>query len=139
LPASYYQPPTAGKFKLDAPLGPKGCLTIGYGCGGSGPFRHFLRDGEDIAIGFLKLFLTTEPVDLSNIPQSSPFRQDGQTEQPPRHQPSPLSPLVTGIGDGLMPPLLKKKMKMTSTWDTITVPVVQRKANTQFKWRSNVI
>lgn len=52
---------------------PKASLTIGYGSGGSQPFAYTLRDGQDVDVGFLKLFLATEPVDLSYVSQDSPF------------------------------------------------------------------
>ena len=105
--ASYYQPPTAGKFKVDAPLGPKtndtsGSLAVGYGSGGSVPFTYFARDGQDVDVGFLKLFLTTEYVDFSNIPQSSPFNPDNRGWK-------------------------QAQLKTVSTWDTIIIPVVQRR------------
>jgi hypothetical protein len=104
--ASYYQPPTATQ-KLDVPLPKKannvpGSLSIGYGSGGLTPFSYFIRDGQDTDVGFLKLFLTTEPVDYSNIPQTSPFnfrqRSNGNYKPKPR--------LI---------------------WDTILVAIVQRR------------
>jgi len=107
LIASYYQPPTALK-NLDVPLSKKtangpGSLTIGYGSGGEVPYNYFMRDGQDIDVGFLKLFLTTQPVDYSNIPQSSPFE----------------------VGDRATAP---RKEKPRLIWDTILVQVVQRRA-----------
>jgi hypothetical protein len=61
-----------------------------------------MRDGQDVDIGFLKLFLTTEPVDYSNIPQTSPFHLDNR-------------------GNGT------HKAKPRLIWDTILVAVVQRR------------
>jgi len=80
-----------------------GSLTIGYGSGGIVPFVYFMRDGQDIDVGFLKMFLTTEPVDYSNIPQTSPFdlNDRGNATYKPK------------------PPLI---------WDTLLVAVVQRRA-----------
>ncbi|KAH7921893.1 hypothetical protein BV22DRAFT_1131903 [Leucogyrophana mollusca] len=68
----YYQPPTSGG-KVDAPLPPGESLTIGYGSGGAAPIRIYMRDGQDIDVGFLKLFLSTEPVDLTHVSQKTPF------------------------------------------------------------------
>ncbi len=99
---SYYQPPTAGMFKVDPPIGPKGSLTIGYGSGGSSPFNYLLRDGQDIDVGFLKLFLSTAPVDFSNIPQRSPFYVDPRKGR-------------------------LAQVKTMSVWNTLLVTVVQRR------------
>jgi hypothetical protein len=104
--ATYYQPPTSAQ-NLDVPLPQKkknipGSLSIGYGCGGSAPFSYFLRDGQDIDVGFLKLFLTTEPVDYSNIPQPSPFEPSDRGAR-------------------------RIKPKARLIWDTILVAVVQRR------------
>ena len=105
--ASYYQPAIALK-KLDVPLpakkgkGEPGSLTIGYGCRGAVPFSYFMREGQDLDVGFLKLFLTTEPVDYSNIPQFSPLSFDNR---------------ATG----------EAKLKPHLIWDTILIAVVQRR------------
>src|SRR6266446_2884031 len=71
----YYEPSsTAGQFTPDVPL-PKngGVLTIGYGSGGAPAQTFYLRSGQNLDVGFLKIFLSTKPVDLSSIAQSSPF------------------------------------------------------------------
>ncbi|PVF95447.1 hypothetical protein CPB86DRAFT_788001 [Serendipita vermifera] len=86
---SYYRPPTVQKLDTAAaPLQPGGFLTIGYGTGGQNPWNHYVRDEEDVAkgnilqenqdldIGIFKLFLTTEPADLSSIAQKTPFSDD---------------------------------------------------------------
>ncbi|KZS99633.1 uncharacterized protein LAESUDRAFT_718559 [Laetiporus sulphureus 93-53] len=100
---SYYQPPTAGQFTVDPPLEPHGSLTIGYGSSGSIPFNYYLAEGEDWDVGFLKLFLSTEPVDFSNIPQPCPVDEDFR-------------------GAALV------KTKMNSVWDTMLLTVIQRRA-----------
>jgi hypothetical protein len=68
----YFQPPTAVD-NVDPPLRPRGSLTIGYGSGGGAPFEYRLRDSQDVDVGFLRLFISTEPADLSGIEQLSPF------------------------------------------------------------------
>jgi hypothetical protein len=67
---------TAGKYTLDVPL-PKngGVLTIGYGSGGAPAPTFYLKPGQNFGVGFLKIFLSTEPVDLSSIPQLTPFEK----------------------------------------------------------------
>ena len=72
---TYYEPPTSDTGKVDPPLLPKSSVTIGYGPEGGVPYTYYLRDGQNIDVGYLKLFLFTQPVDLSHVPQSSPFAQ----------------------------------------------------------------
>ena len=104
MAGSYYQsPPSNGAYVPDVPLKKNGgVLTIGYGSSGAPPFSYFLRDEQDIDVGFLKLFLSSKPVDLSNIPQQSPF--DGATR------------------DGVDP-----EKDNAETWGTIFLPVIQRR------------
>ena len=69
---SYYQPGSAKK-SVDVSLPPRESLAIGYGASGMVPHMYTLRDGQDVDVGFLKLFYSTEYVDLSGIVQGSPF------------------------------------------------------------------
>ncbi|PVF92206.1 hypothetical protein CPB86DRAFT_744545, partial [Serendipita vermifera] len=74
---SFYRPPTAQKADEDISLPPNESITIGYGDGGAGPWRHFIQDPKLIRwgaiildkskldIGLFKLILTTRPADLS--------------------------------------------------------------------------
>jgi len=71
-PANYFQPGLS-TGKVDPPLRPQGSLTIGYGAGGGVPLVYVLRKGQDVDVGHLKLFLSTNHADLSGIPQDSPF------------------------------------------------------------------
>jgi len=101
---SYYQPPTtSARYQLDAPLPPRESLTIGYGSGGAAPLTFSLREGQDVDVGFLKLFLTTKPVDFSKIPQGTPFGREGHRELQPMPEDAP------------------------GEWDTITIMIVQRR------------
>ncbi|KIM20623.1 hypothetical protein M408DRAFT_33545, partial [Serendipita vermifera MAFF 305830] len=97
---SYFQPPTA-KGRVDPPLLPYQSLTLGYGAGGGLPFTYSLRDGQDIDVGFIKVFLSTEQVDLSVVPQKSPFSKD--------------YPRGVDISE-----------KPRGLWETILITVVQR-------------
>jgi len=98
---SFYQPPTTGQFKLEAPLKEMSHLTIGYGSVGQVPQVFVLPPGQNVEVGFLKLFLTTVPVDYSNIPQCSPF----DLHRGPQ----------------------RAQLKTFQTWDTINVVVVHKK------------
>lgn len=105
--APYFQPPVASK-KVTAPLQAQQVLRIGYG----GPLRsmpitYSLREGQDLDVGFIKIFLSTKPVDLAYIGQGSPFLY--QSFDPKR-----VSRRVD-LEDSIL------------LWDTIVIPVVQRR------------
>ncbi|PVF99196.1 hypothetical protein CPB86DRAFT_783999 [Serendipita vermifera] len=76
---SFYESPTSNRI-ADAPLQPHGSLAIGYGSGGARPYSYVLPDGQDVDVGFLKFFISTEQVDLSGIAQPSPFSEEGQKQ-----------------------------------------------------------
>ena len=104
ITASYYEPPSAGNARVDPPLEPYGTLTIGYGSAGAVPYNYYLWGDKELDVGFLKLFLSTEYVDLAHISQGSPFHGD--------HRAARLVSADTGV-PGLV-------------WDTSLVTVVQR-------------
>lgn len=101
LVAYYETSSTAEKYTLDVPL-PKdgGVFTIGYGSGGAPAQTFYLRPGQIFDIGFLKIFLSTKPVDLSSIPQLSPFEKTRSGDQ-----------------------MAKNKEE---AWGTMIIPVLQR-------------
>ncbi|KAK0218653.1 caspase domain-containing protein [Armillaria fumosa] len=68
----YYQPGSAKK-NVDVCLPPGKSLAIGYGASGTVPHRYTLREGQDVDVGFLKLFFSTEYLDFSGLVQGSPF------------------------------------------------------------------
>ncbi|PBK59425.1 hypothetical protein ARMSODRAFT_945614 [Armillaria solidipes] len=72
--SSYYQPGSAKK-NADVSLPPGESLAIGYGASGTVPHMYTLRQGQDVDVGFLKLFFSTEYMDLSGIVQDSPFTE----------------------------------------------------------------
>ncbi|KAF8970608.1 caspase domain-containing protein [Flammula alnicola] len=101
---SYYQHPLPGAANhvAEPPLPMNGgSLTIGYGAGGAAPFSYFLREGQDVDVGFMKVFLFSKPVDLSDVAQDTPFEEG-------RHQ-------------------MTWKKKVKPTWGTVTIPVIQRR------------
>jgi hypothetical protein len=105
---SYYLPPTARGI-VDPPLKAHRYLPVGYGDSGTVPHTFFLRDKQEVDVGILKLFLSKKQVDLSDVTQPSPFVRVA-IEAPNRD---------------------KNKAKPTNLrllWDTILVPVVQRRA-----------
>ncbi|KAK0234519.1 caspase domain-containing protein [Armillaria nabsnona] len=80
--SSYYEPGNAKK-DADVSLPPHGSLTIGYGASGTVPHMYRLREGQDVDVGFLKLFFSTEYMDLSGVVQKTPFDDVRQSGQPP--------------------------------------------------------
>ena len=86
---------------------------MGYGDSGSVPYAFFLREGQNVDVGTLKLFLSRKHVDLSAVAQSSPFQVVS----------------ITGIrGRSTISTKEKGPTKSRFLWDTILVPVVQRRA-----------
>ncbi|KAH7921880.1 hypothetical protein BV22DRAFT_1049294 [Leucogyrophana mollusca] len=69
----WYQPPTA-KGVVDPSILGKGKLPIGYGDSGTPPQELRFRDpGQTFDLGFLKIYISTVAVNLSHIPQETPF------------------------------------------------------------------
>ena len=91
--------------KVDAPLCPKGSFPIGYGAGGSPPYIYNLEKNQTLDVGYIKLFISTNAVDLSSIAQQSPFAGAARKIERVTVLPQPL-------------------------WDVITVAVVQRPKGT---------
>ncbi|VDC06750.1 unnamed protein product [Peniophora sp. CBMAI 1063] len=98
----YYKPPASG-CNAEASLPAKGELTIGYGADGGQPYKFFLRDDQALDVGFIKLFITTEPVDFSNVAQCSPFAMARNLNTNKRPAPRAI-------------------------WDTATIAVVQKRS-----------
>jgi hypothetical protein len=116
------------RLSREPPLKGEGHLTVGYWD------TFFLREGQKVDVGTLKLFLSRKQVNLSHVAQSSPFVPvGGRSTAPPSPPfvhvegsttPSPVNSSRSthpppGPGSGLHFP-----------WDTIEIPVVQRRANT---------
>ena len=99
--------PPIARGIVEPPLKGKGYLPVGYGDSGSVPHEYFLRDGQKVDVGILKLFLSRQQVNLSHVAQSSPFVRTRGTRPPP-------PPELTNL------PL---------PWDTVEIPLVQRRAN----------
>jgi len=60
----------------DPSIPPHGELTIGYGDGGAARQGFIISDEDlDVEVSYLKVFITTRPVDLSYIAQPSPFTE----------------------------------------------------------------
>lgn len=81
--SSVYQSTTSGQFEAYPTL-PKngGFIPVGYGDSGIRPFAYSIeQDDVEIDVGFLMLFITSTNVDLSMIPQETPFVQGRKMTQ----------------------------------------------------------
>ncbi|THU79034.1 hypothetical protein K435DRAFT_973293 [Dendrothele bispora CBS 962.96] len=96
----FYLPGTALGGKADISIPANGSLSISFGDSGTVPREFFLRDNQDVDVGFLKLYLSTQYVDCSGVAQPSPFQEQRATK-----------------------PSVKKRY----LWDSITIPVIQQK------------
>jgi hypothetical protein len=112
--ASYYEPPTSQlEGIVDPPLKSQRHLSVGYGDSGTVPHIFLLRKGQNVDVGILKLYLSDEQqVDLSDVAQSSPF---DRIEAHPQDKARGTAKAVLRRGQRYL-------------WDTILVPVVQRRA-----------
>ena len=98
--------PTHAKISADPSLVSKGSLTIGFGAGGSQPQTFYLPDGLDVDVTYLKVFLTSEPVDLSYVEQVSPFQDMGRASKSVKRAPR-------------------------AVWDTVLAAIVQKADETR--------
>ncbi|VDB88738.1 unnamed protein product [Peniophora sp. CBMAI 1063] len=102
--SEYYASPATGP-RAEPSLPANGILPIGYGDGGGRPYNYYLRQGQDLDVGFLRLFLSVEPIHFSGIAQQSPFELNSRQF---RAEAEPL-------------------------WDAVTIAVVQRKPGTKIE------
>ncbi|KAI0339455.1 hypothetical protein BDW22DRAFT_1431719 [Trametopsis cervina] len=120
---AYYLPGTTlpGGYKVDPCLKGEADLSIGYGSSGTSPFVFSSpRQSGKKNMCFVKIFVSTEQVDLSFIEQPSPF-------------PKTVSPLIkkhpdnehATSQDDTSSRGYKKTTRPESTpmWDAITLPV----------------
>lgn len=59
-------------------LAPGETWTIGFGEDGGQPWTYVLQDDQMYDVGYLKIFVSARPMDLSCILQDSPFRNVGE-------------------------------------------------------------
>ena len=93
---------TSGEhYKLESHLKRNGELCVEFGAGGWRAFNYKIRKGQDLEVGFLKIYLSNQPVDLSSIQQQSASQET-------------RSPCV-------------RYTERLYTWDTILIPIIQRR------------
>ncbi|QRW13330.1 mycorrhiza-upregulated peptidase C14 [Ceratobasidium sp. AG-Ba] len=64
--------------QLDPDVAPYGQLTIGDGSNGGALLSFELEPGVEVEVGFLKIFWSTDPLELDDIAQESAFEQSSQ-------------------------------------------------------------
>ncbi|KAH6917593.1 caspase domain-containing protein [Coprinopsis sp. MPI-PUGE-AT-0042] len=101
-----YSPGVArlGDVEYSIPAG--GSLTIGFGDSGTPPYKYFLRADQAVDVGFLKLCLSTKFIDNTAMAQASPFKAENS---------------LRGVK------LEHVKHKRRELWDTMIIPVVQKR------------
>lgn len=108
--------------KVDSPLSPKNSISIGYGASPSPPCRFSLEPNQTLDVGYVKLFISTRDIDLSGIPQPTPF--PNASEQASDNADKPRDDARHFV------PVPKESLSM---WDVITVKVIQRAKGTKEK------
>ena len=78
-------------------------MPIGHGVPGAMPFTAQIPQHQEVDVGFLKFFVSTSPIDLSDVQQSSPFEQKSFRALTQAKRPPPVA-----------------------SWDVINIVVVQR-------------
>jgi hypothetical protein len=148
--------PPIARGIVEPPLEGKGYLTAGYGDSGSVPHEYFLREGQNVDVGILKLFLSRKQVDLSHVAQPSPFAPIGGRSKAPRKSSAPIgSRFTTQLPSrsttpspfdlfggrfttpsslfvrsrGTFQAVVPEPTNLPLPWDTVEFPVVQRRAN----------
>lgn len=94
---------------------------MGHGDSGTDSHTFRLRENQNVDVGILKLFLSKERVDVSDVAQPSPF------DTPSPQVTSPIIARYTG--EAKVEVLTGVKLPVRHFWDTKLVPVVQRRAN----------
>ncbi|KAE9397465.1 hypothetical protein BT96DRAFT_995803 [Gymnopus androsaceus JB14] len=110
----YYQPATARNGQAELSLPGQSTLTVGYGSTGTTPIRFYLREGQDVDVGFLKIYLSTEYINFSHIIQKSPFN------------------IVPGDSRAM------KQDSRPSVWGTKTVRIIQKKEGSIYGLRTQI-
>ncbi|KAJ2922355.1 hypothetical protein H1R20_g14729, partial [Candolleomyces eurysporus] len=99
-------------YDIDYSLKKDSAVEIGYGDSSIPPFECGVPQGLDLTIGFLKVYFTSQAVDLSHVPQTTPFsetRMGGMMESRGFIPPAPSARVVCGTV--LIPVIQKRKQK----------------------------
>jgi hypothetical protein len=78
-------------------------VKIGYEGSSVLPFESDVRKGLNLTIGFLKFYFTSDVIDLSHIPQKSPFTNTKSLDNTRGLKPSQRKPHPPVQGTVLIP------------------------------------
>ncbi|KAG6918442.1 hypothetical protein DXG01_014623 [Tephrocybe rancida] len=79
-----------------------GSLSIGFGDSPWEPRTYYLREGQSMDVGFLRLYITKTYIDYSDIVQNSPFGRN-----PLRS--NTIQPKESAFGDALTIPIIQRR------------------------------
>ena len=129
---------------------------MGYGDSGSVPYTYFLREGQNVDVGTLKLFLSRNQVNLSHVAQPSPFQTSttldslpvctiqvesminlsqlaqSSDSSPSHHDSHVVSTPTTGLDSRgsrrvtEVPASLSEHTDLPLPWDTIEISLIQQ-------------
>jgi hypothetical protein len=68
--------------RTDPCIPPNGELTIGYGPNPQ-PLTFSLQAGLNVDVTYVKIFFTSQPIDLSYLSQETPFDSNSRAGNPP--------------------------------------------------------
>ncbi|KAJ2921480.1 hypothetical protein H1R20_g15619, partial [Candolleomyces eurysporus] len=97
------------RYDKDYSLKQGSTVEIGHGNSSIPPFECRIPEGLDLTIGFLKIYFINEVVDLSHVPQITPF-----------------SVSETPTGGMLQSRGIKVVRKRSPVWGTVLIPVIQK-------------
>ncbi|KAI0030581.1 caspase domain-containing protein [Vararia minispora EC-137] len=95
---------------LDPPLRPVSSLSLNYGNGGGEPLRFVIDEGQDMDLGILRVFVSSQPFDLD-------IEQKAFETSRPNQDVRALPTATAGLGSKAPPRM--------DSWDVITLPIVQ--------------
>ncbi|KZV73851.1 hypothetical protein PENSPDRAFT_732580 [Peniophora sp. CONT] len=136
----YYKPAVSGE-QAEPSLPARGTITLGYGASGGRPYRYYLREDTKEDIGFIRLFVSTEYIDLSHIQQVSPFSADDPVVAMDSASSIEVDvavkrtagPMESGDRAAVQaPPPTERNPEGTAlVWDVITIAVIQAKPDSK--------
>jgi hypothetical protein len=126
--------PSTKHNKLESPLKAKGELCVGYGSGRYKPLTSGLWRDQDLDLGFLKIYLSTQPVDLSGT-QSGFLEWPRTTTRLPRttkwhFEPQDAWYTAQDAWDAAQDAWDAAQDAWDAAqdaWDTILIPIIQRR------------
>jgi len=115
----YEGPTLANDSEAPPPLARYKSLQLNYGDGGGEPLSFVVEDGQDIDVGFVKFYVSTEPFSLTSVEQpalETIAPEAGRRRALVRHRVSSETLIVHRE---------KWDIVHREKWDELTIPVKQ--------------